>query len=148
MDTTTLVDRYQQASSETRNQIDVLLEQDADDDAWSDQLGAVYRQVDVARLLRKTASAVSQDRRLLRLDMRSGIPGYPVFQFEGRALVPGVGEVVRLLTPVVETTWTIASWLTSPLPALDRRRPIDALRDGRRDAVTSAARDFAATLAR
>ncbi len=143
----TLDAQYQQASEDTRRQIDRLLEQDADDRAWAQQLGPVYRQADVASLLGKTKQAVSADRGLLRLEMRSGQVGYPVFQFDGRALLPGIREVVTVLAPVVATSWTIASWLMSPQPAWNGATPVSRLRDGEVDEVLAAARRMARSLA-
>lgn len=134
------------ASPETRYQIEVLLRQDADDRAWAAQLGPAYRQGQVARLLGKSRQAVSADQGLLRLEMRDGQIGYPVFQFEGRRLLPGMRDVVRVLAPVVATSWTIASWLASPAPALDGRTPLEALRAGEADTVLALAREIAAAL--
>lgn len=146
MDTSDVIDRYRAASVETRRLVDVLLQQDRDDRAWTDQLGPAYRQADVARLLGKSKQAVSADERLLRLELRAGTVGYPVFQFDGRRLLPGLGDIVRILSPVVETPWTIASWLTSPQAALDGQRPVDVLRRGGVAEVAAEARRFAAGL--
>lgn len=135
-----------EASPETRHQIETLLRQEADDRAWAGQLGPAYRQADVARLLGKSKQAVSADRGLLRLEMRSGEIGYPVFQFDGRRQLGGVRNVVRTLSPAVTDAWTTASWLTSPQPELDDRTPLDALRAGERDPVLALAGGFAAAL--
>jgi hypothetical protein len=94
-----------EASPETRYQIECLLRQDADDRAWGEQLGPAYRQGDVARLLGKSRQAVSADRGLLRLEMRDGEIGYPVFQFEGQRQLPGIRDVVRALDPAVASAW-------------------------------------------
>lgn len=136
------------ASPDTRYQIERLLRQDADDRAWAEQLGPAYRQGDVARLLGKSRQAVSADTGLLRLEMRDGEIGYPIFQFDGRRKLPGVREVVGILSPVAASTWTIASWLTSPAAVLGDRPPIQALRDRDVEAVTAAARRTAAALGR
>ncbi|MBW3576871.1 MAG: DUF2384 domain-containing protein [Actinobacteria bacterium] len=142
-----LLQRYQDASEETRRQVDRLLAQDADDRAWAEQLGPVYRQRDVADLLGKSKQAVSADQGLLKLELRSGQVGYPVFQFDGRRVLPGVREVVETLTPSVATSWTIASWLSSPQPSWDGARPLDQLRAGRIEEVLAASRRVARTLA-
>lgn len=142
-----LVERYAHASEDTRRQIDRLLDQDADDRAWGDQIGPVYRQSDVAALLGKSKQAVSADPGLLRLELRSGQLGYPVVQFDGRRVLPGVREVVTTLAPAVATRWTIASWLTSPQPSLEGDRPVDRLRAGDLDAVVAAATRAARAMA-
>jgi hypothetical protein len=147
MQRSALVERYRDASEDTRRQIDRLLEQDADDQAWAEQLGPVYRQGDVADLLGKSKQAVSADPGLLKLELRSGQLGYPVFQFDGRRLLPGIREVVETLTSVVETSWTIASWLASPQPSSQGQRPLDRLRAGEIDEVLAAARRMARTMA-
>ncbi|MEX2500188.1 MAG: hypothetical protein WD397_15075 [Wenzhouxiangellaceae bacterium] len=143
---TSLSEMMRRASPETQHQIKILLRQDADDAAWAEQLGPAYRQGDVARLLGKSRQAVSADRGLLRLEMRDGEIGYPVFQFEGRRQLPGVREVIGLLGPVVASPWTLASWLTSASDALDGQSPIQALREQRIDAVTALARKTAEAL--
>ena len=136
------------ASPDTRYQIERLLRQDADDRAWAEQLGPAYRQGDVARLLGKSRQAVSADSGLLRLEMRDGEIGYPVFQFDGRRKLPGIREVIGILGPVVASPWTLASWLTSPNSDLDNRAPVQALRNGNTETVTAAARQTAEALAR
>jgi hypothetical protein len=143
MDGASVAERYNAASPETRRLVNRILDHDADDQAWADQLGPVYRQGDVAGLLGKTKQAVSGDRRLLRLEMRSGAIGYPAFQFDGRQQVPGLGAIVEVLLPAVETSWTIASWLTTPQPDLDGNRPLDLLRRGNPIDAYAAARRFA-----
>lgn len=146
MQMSALVERYRDASEDTRRQIDRLLEQDADDQAWAEQLGPVYRQGDVADLLGKSKQAVSADPGLLKLELRNGQIGYPVLQFDGRRPLPGVREVVEALTPAVATSWTIASWLTSPQPSWDSARPLDRLRAGEINQVLGAARRMARTM--
>jgi|GEM_PF-1763845 len=134
------------ASAETRYQIECLLRQEADDQAWAGQLGPAYRQGDVARLLGKTRQAVSADRGLLRLEMRDSEIGYPVFQFQGRQPLAGIREIVRTFQPAVTSTWTTASWLTSPATELDGRTPLEALRAGELEPVLALARRTAAAL--
>ncbi len=143
---TSLQRMVRDASPEARYQIERLLKQDADDQAWAEQLGPAYRQGDVARLLGKSRQAVSADRGLLRLRMRDGEIAYPVFQFDGRRQLPGIRELVRVFEPVVATAWTTASWLTSPAPELDDRTPLVLLREGERERVLSLAHRTASTL--
>lgn len=118
----------------------MVLAEDADDDAWLGQLGPAYRQSDVARLLRKSKQAVSVDGRLLKLEMRNGDIGHPAFQFDGRQQLAGVRDIVAILGPVVETAWTIASWLTSPTDLDGSPRPVDLLRAGETEVAVALAR--------
>lgn len=123
----------QEASPETQRQIDALIRQDRDRSLWAEQVGPAYTQKDVAALLGVSRQAVSKRGDLLALVQSDGQVVYPVFQFDGGHQFEGVGEVVRTLTPAVATSWSIASWLTSPLDALEGRAPIDVLRDGDAD---------------
>lgn len=142
-----VAERYANAADETRYLIDRLLAEDADDDAWLGQLGPAYRQSDVARLLRKSKQAVSVDGRLLKLEMRNGDIGYPAFQFDGRHQLAGVRDIVAILGPVVETSWTIASWLTSPTDLDGSPRPVDLLRAGETEVAVALARRVAHAVA-
>lgn len=81
------------ASPETRRLVTDLLEQDAADRAWGDQIGPSLTQADTARLLGKSEQAIAKDRRLLRLKTRLGRVAYPVLQFRGRAPLRGIAEV-------------------------------------------------------
>lgn len=137
-----------QASDEAVALARSILERDVADRLWADQVGPALSQQDAARLLGKTEQAVSKDPRLVRLRTADGRPLYPVAQFDGRGLLPGVAEVVAVLGPVAETPWTVAAWLTGSHADLDGRRPLDVLRSGDVVAVVAAARRFAARLAR
>lgn len=119
-----------------------VLEQDAADQAWAEQVGPALSQRDTARLLGKTEQAVAKDGRLLRLRTRDGRPVYPVLQFAGRAQLAGVAEVVAVLRDALEPLST-ASWLTAPHRDLDGRRPVDLLRAGEADRVLLVARRLA-----
>lgn len=96
------------------------------------------RQKDVRTQLDKSKQAVSSGEGLLKLTMRDGSVGYPVVQFEGGVVLPGLREVVHMLAGVVATPWTTASWLTSPLEGA--ATPVELLRDGQVEEVTLAAR--------
>lgn len=120
-----------------------ILEQSLADHDWASQLGPALTQRDVAGLLGKSEQAVSKDPRLLRLRNRDGRPVYPVFQFDGRALVDGFDEAVAILDSVAEPL-TVAAWFTGSQPDLDDKRPIDALRSGDIARVIGLAGRFAA----
>lgn len=144
----TLLERYQQAPADVKRQVDLLLRQAEDDRAWTDQLGPAYTQGQVAELLGKSKQAVSTDKGLLRLEMRDGSVGYPVFQFEGDRILPGIPNVVRALSPLAATSWTVASWLTSPSSDLGGKTPLESLRRGDVSEVTVVANRLAAAWAR
>jgi hypothetical protein len=142
------LERYQRAPSDVQRQIDLLLSQAEDDRVWSQQLGPVHTQGQVAELLGKSKQAVSTGKGLLRLDMRNGSVGYPIFQFKGDQILPGMQNVVLALSPVAATTWTVASWLTSPSADLGDETPLERLRRGDVSDVTVAAKKLAAAWAR
>lgn len=64
----------------------------------------------------------------------------PVWQFTDSGLLPGLEETLALLRrdPDLDA-WGIALFFLTPRPALDGRRPLDLLRDGRADRVREAA---------
>jgi hypothetical protein len=123
-----------------------VLEQDVSDAAWAAHVGPALSQSDTARLLGKSEQAVSKDPRLLRVRNRDGHPVYPVLQFDGRRQLPGLARVVAALTASLQPL-TVASWLTTPLPDLDGRRPVDVLRDGDENRVLGLAQRLAASAA-
>jgi hypothetical protein len=117
---------------------------------WAQHLGPSYTTRYVRELFGSTKQAVSDRVRrgtLLALRNDNGDLVYPAFQFgpDGQPL-SGIAEVIAAFKGAVDTRYTIASWLVSPEPELDGRTPIDQLRLGRRDAVTDAARHYAAGL--
>lgn len=138
---------YNQASEDVRHLVDEILQADSDDRSWVEQLGPALTGAAVARMLGVSPQAVSSNKALLRLRMRSGRVGYPIFQFRHRRQIEGLGAVVRELGPAVATEWTTASWLTSPNAELEGDTPVEALREGNRtESVLAAARRFAQAL--
>ncbi len=134
------------ASPETRQLVTALLEQDAADRHWAAQIGPSLTQADTARLLGNSEQASAKDPRLLRVKTRSGRVAYPVVQFDGRAVLAGLGEVLAVLAPAADPL-TVTAWLTGMQPSLGNRRPVDALRAGEADAVVALARRFARSAA-
>lgn len=130
------------APPESRVLAKSLLEQDAADADWGQQIGPALTAADVARLLQISPSAVSQTE-LLRVPRRDGQVVYPIFQFAGRTTVVGVAEVLRILSPAVTTSLTIASFLTGHNRALGDDRPIDRLKNGDVGSVLQLAQAFA-----
>lgn len=138
----TVAQMFDCATPEVQRLVRTLLEQDAADRAWAEQLGPSLTQADAARLLGKSEQATAKDGRLLRIKTRSGRVAYPVVQFEGRRTVEGIADVLRILAPVADPLM-IAAWLTGTQPALENRRPVDALRAGELPAVLLLARRLA-----
>lgn len=121
-----------------------ILEHSVSSRLWSTQVGPALTQGDAARLLAKTAQAVSQDRRLVRVVNSDGRPVYPLFQFDGRRLVPGVADVAGALSGVLDPL-SVAGWLTAENLVLGGR-PIDRLAAGERDQVVAVAHQLASRL--
>jgi hypothetical protein len=147
--------RLADAPESVRAQVEVLadqlarlLDQAEDDQAWAEQVGPAYTAKQVAALLGVTRQAVRQRRGLLRLEQRNGKTVYPVWQFDGATVLPGIQKVVLVLTPAVASPWTIASWLTSPNAELDGLRPYEELRHGNLTPVVEAAQRWATALNR
>jgi hypothetical protein len=102
---------------------------DSSDVAWAAQVGPMLTEPDVAELLGRPVAEVAGDPGLLRLTNPDGRRVYPVFQFDGRRPLTGLGDVLALLDgPLLPLT--IASWLTGPKTDLDGRTAVQALRDG------------------
>jgi len=119
---------------------------------WQDHLGPLYGVERVKGMLAQSGKpvsrqAVSKRRNLLALRTGSGRVVYPAFQFQGRAVVSGLEELLAELPGDLVSRWTLASWLGSPDADLDGDRPIDVLRQGATDRVLEVARRWAATLA-
>lgn len=130
------------------DQLAQLLDQAEDDQAWAEQVGPAYTAKQVAALLGVTRQAVGQRRGLLRVKQRNGGTVYPMFQFDGASVLPGIQKVVLVLTPAVASTWSIASWLRSPNPEFGGLRPYDELRRGNVIPVVEAAQRWATALNR
>lgn len=117
---------------------------------WSDTVGPFYSTEGVMQLLGGVSKQAVSDRvrrhRLLALRTGSGRLVYPAAQFHDERVVDGLGDVLDVLVPDDTEAWMVASWLTTPDPALDDRTPLDALRDGDRADVVRAAREVAGAL--
>ena len=121
---------------------------------WTEQIGPFYATDTVRSLLGGDApvsrQAVYQRRGLLALSTGSGQIVYPVAQFRGRRLPPGLDRVLAALPDELVSRWTVASWLLSPEVALAGERPVDVLFDGDEaaiNAVVMIARQWSARLA-
>ncbi len=104
--------------------------------AWDRHLGPMFDAEQAKMMLgvssRQAVSDLAKRGRLLALEVGRGRKRYPAFQFgeDGRPhgdLVP----ILALFAPVVETPYTIASWLVSPNPLLENETPVAWMRSGR-----------------
>ena len=121
-----------------------------DADRWHEHLGPCLDVTGVRELLGEpgrpvSKQAVSQRQSLLALTTGSGRVVYPAFQFDGRSVVPGVADVLRVLPEDLVSRWTVASWLVSPDTELGAA-PMALLRAGLRRPVVEAAGAWAVAL--
>jgi len=98
------------------------------------QIGPVYRQSDLAKARGCTRQAIKDSinkRRVLALTTADDVTVIPAFQL-GPDLrpLPGLEEVLKILTPEVMDDWTLVSWLNAPQAQLGERSVIEALREG------------------
>ncbi len=125
---------------------------------WGPALGPVLRTEQVRALLGTTRPVSRQAladraarRTLLALRTSDRHTVYPAWQFRSRRVLPGVPEVLQAFVvdkhPVVDP-WTLASWLRTPLDALDGDSVVHRLADGEIDPAVEVARTAAARWAR
>lgn len=114
---------------------------DIENQRWAAQVGACLSRPAVARLLAKSPQAVAKDDRLFVFRNGDGRPIYPTFQFDGRAVLDGLVEVVSVLVPA-DDDLTVLAWLTAPKPGFGGSTPVELLRAGRLDEVLALAADF------
>lgn len=121
------------------------------DRLWRTQLGDLLRADEAASVLGTTTEEVERlvaGGELLALPAGDAVL-LPAFQFAHGQPLQGLVHVLAELRPVVETPFTIASWLTGPQPELDGQTPAAWLRRGSdADRAVIAARRFAAQLGR
>ncbi|MBA2576681.1 MAG: DUF2384 domain-containing protein [Euzebyaceae bacterium] len=143
---TRLAERAQHAPDDLVRVLLGLLDQAFADTCWNAHIGPFLATRDVARLLGVSRQAVAKRADLLAIATGSGRLAYPTFQFAGRRVLPGLGDVIAQFDHFAETL-TVASWLTSPNADLGQRSPVDALRDDDIGAVVAAAKRQAAAYA-
>jgi hypothetical protein len=112
---------------------------------WAELVGPCLTPLDVAALLESPVERVLERPDLLRLDSSTGVV-FPVFQFNGRSVLPGLAHVIAVLDgPLLPLT--IVSWLRAPSSELQGRTPEQALREGDEEPVQRVAAAFAAAAA-
>jgi hypothetical protein len=108
-----------------------------------EQNGGVFKTEQVAEYLGITPQAVNKRhalRQLVGLTFRKRGHVFPAWQFTDRGTVPGLDQVLRALAEHDE--WMQNVFFVNPNTRLDRRRPLDLLREGEIQDVVDAAREF------
>jgi hypothetical protein len=125
-----------------------------DEQVWSTLLGPYLTRDDVQKKLHVSGldgiDALVRVGALIELPTSAGAR-YPAFQFMDREeLNPTISRVASILASVVQTPYTIASWLVGAKPALlDGKTPLEWLAtDCSGDAVINAAQSLAVRLSR
>ena len=117
--------------------------------AWRKVLGPLLETGQVQELLNpQEVSDLTRKGCLLALPGFGGRKLYPAFQLspDGRPY-PEIAKVLEILSDVVETPYTIASWLVSPQDLLGGETPIAWLRAGKDSSqILAAARRSAGEL--
>jgi predicted DNA-binding transcriptional regulator AlpA len=95
-------------------------------------------------LSRQTVDRYRKEGKLLALETAQGFQ-FPLCQFYGQAIVPGLDEVLAAMEG--SSFWETLSGLITPTPTLNNRSVLDALRDGppteERAHIVSIAYDYA-----
>lgn len=115
---------------------------------WDELIGPFTRSDGVQVRLgisRQAVAASAARRRLLRVVTSDGVHLYPIWQFDGHVILPGLSEVLGLFAEDRIDGWTLAAWLRTPDPDLGEP-PYDALVRGEQSRVLAAARTAASAL--
>lgn len=104
------------------------------DVVWDRHLGPMLDGAAVRRLLGIRTRQALSDRvhkgRILAVPRRDGRLDYPVFQFDGARVRPGIAPIVALFRDAGVDEHTIASWFRSPQRLLRSTAPADWLSGG------------------
>lgn len=116
---------------------------------WTDIVGPCYLDSSLIRLFhwsREELSVAVKALDVLELVTDDGLRLYPAFQFDDGRPVHGLAAVLRVLRAGVNSPWTWAQWLNTPLDHDGVIQPanIDRLRAGQLDDVLLEARNDAA----
>lgn len=116
---------------------------------WDELVGPFTRSEGVQSRLqisRQAVAAKAARRRLLRVITVEGDYLYPLWQFDGSQVVPGLAEVLGRFPERAVDGWTLAAWLRTADPDLGEA-PLDTLVRGGLDRVRVVAGTAARTLA-
>lgn len=120
---------------------------------WEKHLGQLLthkQMLEVTGWTKQNLSQAVRDHRVLRLEAPDGTSGYwssGLTETEPHRPIPGLKEVLRVWAAADISSWTVASWLSSRQPELDRRTPRQALIDGGSRDVAVLARQASQRLA-
>jgi len=88
--------------------------------SWAKVIGPVYTTSQLAKILGVSRQAIGdrvKRNTILGLRTADHYFVYPLFQFQGREVVPGLSEILKLAKGAVDD-WTLASWLVAKQPVL------------------------------
>lgn len=117
---------------------------------WAEIVGPCYSAVSLARTLGwapEQVTAAVESLSLLELKTEDGVLLYPAFQVANGQVVPGIGDLLRVLHSGTRSTWTWAQWMNSPVvdeTGAAGPRAIEQLLAGHIDEVLRDARHAAA----
>lgn len=102
-------------------------------------IGPFYDSVGVALRLKVTTETVRKHaglHRLLGCRTAEGTLVYPTFQFgDDDAPLPGLQDVLSTMSEGTNDSWQVALWLRTPSEQLRGATPVDALLEGKAEAV-------------
>ena len=100
---------------------------------WDEQIGPFYTTQKLIDLLGCSRQAIN-DRvhrsTLLALRTSDDVLVYPIWQFEGDHVVPGLRDILSIFHGASVDPWLVASWLRAPQHILDERSVVDWLTAG------------------
>ncbi|MEJ6553403.1 hypothetical protein PQI51_00010 [Microbacterium esteraromaticum] len=106
------------------------------DSPWTGIVGPCYTTASLARTLGWTEAMVSEavhSLSLLRVTTSDGVDLYPAFQIWDGKPVGGLADVLRVLRTGVDSQWTWAQWLSTPLTdedGVEQPTNVQRLREG------------------
>lgn len=110
---------------------------------WCAQEGGALSAQDFAKTLGLSATTIRRYRagnKIIALPQAGGSGRYPVWQIHQEMLLPGLEEVLTILSAKGSDRFTILTFFLSPSERFHQRRPLDLLREGRVEPVLRAAK--------
>ncbi len=108
--------------------------------AWRKVLGPLLETGQIQRLLSpRDVSDLTRKGCLLVLPGFGGRNLYPAFQLGPDGPYPEIAKILAIFSDVIETPYTVASWLVSPQDLLNGETPVAWLRAGKDSSLILAA---------